>query len=227
MAQRKRSKLSKRTGTNKRLSRQLNHLVARQVMRTRIPRDPPPLKRGYDLRMKLPINVYTGLTTGFLAFGDLDHPAVYSLQPDSNHLVTAMTVTVQQIAAIVKAQGFNATTCYLEWALLKVQAWGPPTSPQRSYTSRLTVDTGADTNALTVTDTGTATNRPAISLSAPFESWFCGGSKTTEVLIRFDPDVIAPQVWTSQTAKRWDAKDPVDLGTLHLTVHLRVTSLVA
>lgn len=230
MARRNQRKRPPRRRTaQKRFFRRTEHIANRQVMQCRLPADPPPVTRGIDICLKLQVCLVgdpKATKTGFDSYGDSMSPALYKLKIKQDGTVARGAIGAFDICKLVDAYiGYAPSNCYTEMAIMKVSLWGPSQNQglfTGNATSFLVVDPGANYASRSVTDVGTATNRPRCGLSIPEKVWFCAQSASgTEFVITFNPDTT-PSAGTDKSNTRWPLdKGAFDLGVLHVTVHYK------
>lgn len=175
--------------------RQLNKAVDFRILATRrLPKDPPATLQHVERSYKIPIRFMynskasTSEWAGPSPGSSFEVPN-YVIKKNSNNVPEAIAFTIHDISTVFSNITGMAPDVgkNLDISILKVCFWGPVVGIVNfPSTIELNVDLGNQTTGVSIADTGTALNRPAVGCTMPFTSWF--ESKSTRKFVFFEWD---------------------------------------
>lgn len=219
-ARRKIRRRTRNAPQRKRLSSS-NPLIPRLVS---VPNDPRPVSYSRQSTVTVSIVlVYTASssTEGWY-YGDLFTPARLEVGSSAVKHPTQIILNATEIRDLINAKlGLNTsyTAQYLDFALRRINVWGPTVTTVPGATVGLAINMGLGTTTKTAVDTGTATQRPKLGMVVP-PRWFHATETNSIVEIWYDRRDAATVAWpTTRT----------DLGEIRLTcgVNLSDTPLTS
>lgn len=208
------------------LARLLHHTISKQPLQCRVPPDPPSLCRRSEGHLKLQLDFLFNSTTPQPApadawtYGNLNLPAYRFIVNDGGTHLEGFEISCYDIAQLISAViGQCTPDRQLEFSIEKVQLWGPISTPTRFATSSLRVDVGNNTNSTLVQDVGTAVRRPRCGITLPFRVWYTATDSYSPIAVALD----TTKPFVDKT--RWSTTTSYNLGTMHLTVHYRLSAV--
>lgn len=197
-----------RRGRNRRaIFSKLQHVADNAPLRCNMPKDPPALNSSNSTANILAIRVIAGTAATWTdpALGEMAQ-LVLEVKPATNGKITAYSFTPALLhAGICGRFGFDKAV-NAEYALIKVQYWGPTATQLNGKEIRptLSVDTQTISGGITINDVGTQFNRATLGVSLPVMYWYDRASPNK--LFTLAPDL----------SLSWSAGQ--ELGILYLTV---------
>lgn len=175
--------------------RQLSKAVDFRVLATRrLPKDPPSTLQHVERSYKIPIRfMYDSKATASAWAGSAPGASFevpnYVVKKNNNNVPEAIAFTIGDISKVftnITGMGPDIGK-NLDIAILKVCFWGPVIGiVSFPSTIELNVDLGNQTTGVSLADTGTTINRPAVGCTMPFTSWFESNSTRKFAFFEWD-----------------------------------------
>lgn len=198
--------------------KRLNKAVDFRPTRSNCPTDPPAVNLHIERSFRIPIRFMydsDALSNSWINndVGKSFDVPVYVVHPNNIDLPSQVTLSYKQIVTVFSnITGMQASLGKnLDVAIQKVSFWGPVigTLPNPS-TITLHVDPGHSATGVSISDTGTAINRPRVACHLPFTHW--ADSDSDQYFVSFEWD-------SGNKIGTWKyPKGAYEIGFAHITV---------
>lgn len=205
----RRRAVPRRNRNRRALFSKLQHVASNAPLRCNMPKDPPALNSTLTSSHIIPIRVIAAGNTKLdpPTLGDTGQLSL-AIAPATAGKITAFSFTTAHLHDLVCGRfGFDKAV-NAEYALLKVQYWGPTATQLAGKEIRptLSVDTQTISGGISITDTGTEINRATLGVSIPVMFWYDKGAASK--LFTVAPD----------QSNQWASATPTEFGALYVTV---------